>query len=138
MLSATCCEINVGNKLWVQIFLSIAKTFCCVCVTLKSALFYFFIIYTRIVQIKRTFIFWGASFKTSIYPFVMPQCIGPYNRQSVQAVGDEQSRYKDVFVFTFSFTISTQLKSSNKSGYRFPTMSQEVTFTYIIKQTTTQ
>ena len=30
----------------------------------------FFFYYTRSVQIKRTFILWGASFKTSIYPFL--------------------------------------------------------------------
>ena len=42
----------------------------CQFVTLKSTLFYFFIIYTRIVHIKRTFILWGTSFKTSIYPFL--------------------------------------------------------------------
>ena len=32
-------------------------------VTLKSTLFYFFIMYTRIVQMRHTFILWGASFK---------------------------------------------------------------------------
>ena len=37
-----------------------------------------------------------------------PQCIRPLNRQFVQAVGDGQSREKDVFVFTFSSTISIQ------------------------------
>ena len=53
-------------------------------VTLKSTLFYFFIIYTRIVQIKRALILWGASFKLVFTPFyaLMHWTIEPLVRAS--------------------------------------------------------
>ena len=46
-----------------------SRLFPCQFVTSKSTLFYFFIIYTRSVQIKHTFIIWGASFKLVFTPF---------------------------------------------------------------------
>ena len=46
-----------------------SRLFPCQFVTSKFTLFYFFIIYTRIVQIKHTFIIWGASFKLVFTPF---------------------------------------------------------------------
>ena len=53
------------------------------------------------MQIKRTIIFLGTSFNLVITLF-MPQCIGPLNRQSVQAKKDGQYGEKDVFALTFS------------------------------------